>query len=73
MSDEETEEAKVYRRRQEDFYDWVEGKDSNYEDKKEEMRSGVDNNEYYLDHFSRNETDKEYEQRQLRELRGKDY
>ena len=38
MSDEETDEAKASRRREEDFYDWVHGKDQDsvYEDKKNE-------------------------------------
>ena len=75
MSDEETNEAKVSRRREEDFYDWVYGKDqdSNYEDKKNEMRDHADNNEYTRDHFSRNETSKEYEERKLEEWRGCKY
>ena len=75
MSDEETDEAKVSRRREEDFYDWVYGKDqdSHYEDKKNEMRDHADNNEYTSDHFSRNETSKEYEERKLEEWRGCKY
>ena len=75
MSEEETDEARDTRRIQEDFYDWVEGKDqdSNYEDKKKEMRDAADRNEYYLDHFGRYETKKEYEERKLEEYRGKKY
>ena len=37
------------------------------------MRDGVDRNEYYLDHFGRNETKKEYEERKLEEYRGRKY
>jgi hypothetical protein len=73
MSDDETNEARDTRRREEDFYDWVEGKDqdSNYVDKKESMRDHADKNEYYHDHFDRYETKKEYEERKLEEYRGR--
>ena len=75
MSDDETNEARDTRRREEDFYDWVEGKDqdSNYVDKKESMRDHADKNEYYHDHFDRYETKKEYEERKLGEYRGRKY
>ena len=75
MSQEATDEERDTRRIQKDFYDWVEGKDqdSNYEDQKKEMRDGVDRNQYYLDHFGRNETKKEYEERKLEEYRGRKY
>ena len=78
MSDEETDEAKATRRREEDFYDWVEGKDqdSDYNNKKEEMRDIADRLEYAnrdISHLERYESNKEYEQRRLRDLRGRDY
>lgn len=69
--DEETPEATASRRRQEDFYDQCEGRDTNsaYEDAKNELRDKRDNNEYSWDHFDRNETRKEYEVRKLKEYR----
>ena len=37
------------------------------------MRDHADKNEYTRDHFSRNETSKEYEERKLEEWRGCKY
>ena len=75
MSEEETEEAKITRRREEDFYDFVHGKDQNsdYVEAKEHMRDHADKGEYYIDHFSRYETQKEYEERNLEDWRGEKY
>ena len=72
---EETEEAKISRRREEDFYDWVHNKEqnSNYREAKEWMRDHADNGEYCWDHFDRNESQKEYEERKLEEWRGEKY
>ena len=72
---EETEEAKISRRREEDFYDWVHDKEQNsdYREAKESMRDHADNGEYCWDHFDRNESQKEYEERKLEEWRGEKY
>ena len=75
MSDEETTEARDTRRREEDFYDWVNDREQNsdYREAKQDMRDHADKNEFYIEHFSRNETKKEYEERELEDMRGAKY
>ena len=69
--DEETPEAIWSRRVEEDLEDWRFDRDKNpdYEDAKREMREEKDNGYYSRDHFSTNETRKEYEKRKLEEFR----
>lgn len=71
--DAETPEAIASRRREEDFEDWRFDRDKNtsYEEAKREMREEKDNGYYSRDHFSTNETRKEYELRKLKEFRDK--